>query len=92
VGIISWILVGLIAGLLAKFLLPGDDPGGLILTTIIGLAGAQVSSSDFSQWDRNLNTAGTLANEGLTRVRVATQTVLHDANHPSRITMPVASG
>jgi len=41
-GIISWIVVGLIAGLLAKFLLPGDDPGGLILTTLIGMAGAVV--------------------------------------------------
>ena len=42
VGIISWIVVGLIAGLLAKVLLPGDDPGGLIITTIIGMAGAVV--------------------------------------------------
>ena len=41
-GIISWIVVGLIAGVLAKFLLPGDDPGGLIVTTIIGMAGAVV--------------------------------------------------
>src|SRR5215212_8213201 len=41
-GIISWIVVGLIAGLLAKFLLPGDGPGGLILTTLIGMAGAVV--------------------------------------------------
>jgi uncharacterized membrane protein YeaQ/YmgE (transglycosylase-associated protein family) len=42
VGIISWIVVGLIAGLLARFLLPGDDHGGLILTTLIGMAGAVV--------------------------------------------------
>ena len=41
-GIISWIVVGLIAGFLAKFLLPGDDPGGLIITTLIGMAGAVV--------------------------------------------------
>jgi uncharacterized membrane protein YeaQ/YmgE (transglycosylase-associated protein family) len=41
-GIISWIVVGLIAGLLAKFLLPGDGPGGLIITTLIGMAGAVV--------------------------------------------------
>jgi uncharacterized membrane protein YeaQ/YmgE (transglycosylase-associated protein family) len=41
-GIISWIVVGLIAGLLAKFLLPGDDPGGLIVTTLIGMVGAVV--------------------------------------------------
>jgi uncharacterized membrane protein YeaQ/YmgE (transglycosylase-associated protein family) len=42
VGIISWIVVGLIAGLLARFLLPEDDPGGLIVTTLIGMAGAVV--------------------------------------------------
>lgn len=41
-GIIAWIVVGLIAGLLAKLLMPGDDPGGLILTTLIGMAGAVV--------------------------------------------------
>jgi uncharacterized membrane protein YeaQ/YmgE (transglycosylase-associated protein family) len=41
-GIISWIVVGLIAGLLAKLLLPGDDPGGLIATTLIGMVGAVV--------------------------------------------------
>jgi uncharacterized membrane protein YeaQ/YmgE (transglycosylase-associated protein family) len=41
-GIISWIVVGLIAGLLAKLLLPGDDPGGLIVTTLIGMVGAVV--------------------------------------------------
>ncbi len=52
----------------------------------------QVSSSDFPQWDRNLNTGGPLGEEGATRARVATQTVLHDANHPSRISLPVVSG
>ena len=39
-GIIGWIVLGLLAGLLAKALLPGDDPGGLIITTLIGIAGA----------------------------------------------------
>jgi uncharacterized membrane protein YeaQ/YmgE (transglycosylase-associated protein family) len=41
-GILSWIVVGLIAGLLAKLVLPGDDPGGLIVTTLLGMAGALV--------------------------------------------------
>ncbi len=41
-GIISWIVVGLIAGLLAKLIMPGDDPGGIIITTLIGMAGAVV--------------------------------------------------
>jgi uncharacterized membrane protein YeaQ/YmgE (transglycosylase-associated protein family) len=39
-GIIGWILLGLFAGALAKLLLPGDDPGGFIITTIIGVVGA----------------------------------------------------
>jgi uncharacterized membrane protein YeaQ/YmgE (transglycosylase-associated protein family) len=38
--IIVWIIVGLIAGVLAKFILPGDDPGGLIVTILIGIVGA----------------------------------------------------
>ena len=41
-GILALIVVGLIAGLLAKLVMPGDDPGGLILTTLIGIAGAFV--------------------------------------------------
>ena len=41
-GIISWILVGLIAGLLAKWLMPGSGPGGFIITVLIGMAGASL--------------------------------------------------
>jgi len=41
-GIIGWIVLGAIAGLIAKALLPGDDPGGVIVTTIIGIVGALV--------------------------------------------------
>jgi uncharacterized membrane protein YeaQ/YmgE (transglycosylase-associated protein family) len=39
-GIISWIFLGLIAGALAKFIVPGKDPGGLLVTIIIGIVGA----------------------------------------------------
>ncbi|MFC7934281.1 GlsB/YeaQ/YmgE family stress response membrane protein [Streptomyces cinereoruber] len=39
-GIIGWIVLGLLAGAIAKILLPGRDPGGLIGTTLIGIAGA----------------------------------------------------
>jgi uncharacterized membrane protein YeaQ/YmgE (transglycosylase-associated protein family) len=39
-GILGWVLLGLFAGLLAKAFMPGDDPGGFIVTTLIGIAGA----------------------------------------------------
>ena len=38
-GILGWIVVGLIAGVLAKWIMPGDDPGGIIVTILIGVAG-----------------------------------------------------
>ncbi|MGW7316238.1 GlsB/YeaQ/YmgE family stress response membrane protein [Streptomyces sp. NPDC054854] len=38
-GIIAWILIGLLAGIIAKLLLPGKDPGGIIITMLIGIAG-----------------------------------------------------
>ena len=41
--ILMTLLVGLIVGALAKFLMPGDDPGGIIVTIIIGIAGAFVA-------------------------------------------------
>ena len=41
-GILTWILVGLVAGLLGKIAMPGPDPGGVIMTVIIGIAGAIV--------------------------------------------------
>jgi uncharacterized membrane protein YeaQ/YmgE (transglycosylase-associated protein family) len=41
-GILSWIVLGLIAGLLAKLIMPGKDPGGMIITIAIGIAGAFV--------------------------------------------------
>jgi uncharacterized membrane protein YeaQ/YmgE (transglycosylase-associated protein family) len=41
-GIISWIFLGLIAGALAKWVMPGKDPGGFIVTTLIGIGGAFV--------------------------------------------------
>lgn len=39
-GIIAWIIFGLIAGAVAKFVMPGRDPGGIIVTILIGIAGA----------------------------------------------------
>ncbi|MBO0682452.1 MAG: GlsB/YeaQ/YmgE family stress response membrane protein [Candidatus Dormibacteraeota bacterium] len=39
-SIISWIIVGLVAGVIAKLLMPGRDPGGCVITMLIGIAGA----------------------------------------------------
>ncbi|WJD48760.1 MULTISPECIES: GlsB/YeaQ/YmgE family stress response membrane protein [unclassified Enterobacter] len=41
-GIIAWIIFGLIAGVIAKFIMPGRDGGGFILTCILGVVGAVV--------------------------------------------------
>ena len=41
-GIIGWIILGLLAGVIAKAILPGEDPGGIIITTLIGIAGALI--------------------------------------------------
>ena len=41
-GILSWIILGLIVGIIAKFVMPGKDPGGVFITIILGIAGAFV--------------------------------------------------
>lgn len=41
-GIISWTVLGLVVGLLAKWIMPGKDPGGIFVTILIGIAGAWV--------------------------------------------------
>lgn len=41
-GILSWIIFGLIAGILAKWIMPGEDGGGFIMTIILGMVGALV--------------------------------------------------
>jgi len=61
--VIGWIIFGLIAGLLARWLMPGKDPGGCIVTVLLGIAGAVVggfvarvlglATSSISLGDRN---------------------------------------
>jgi uncharacterized membrane protein YeaQ/YmgE (transglycosylase-associated protein family) len=41
-GILTWIVLGLVAGLLTNFLMPGKGPAGLVLTALLGIAGALV--------------------------------------------------
>ena len=41
-GILGWILFGLVVGIVAKLIMPGKDPGGFIVTILLGIAGALV--------------------------------------------------
>jgi uncharacterized membrane protein YeaQ/YmgE (transglycosylase-associated protein family) len=62
-GVIGWILVGLIAGAIAKLLMPGRDPGGCIITILIGIAGAVLAGfvGQSVGWYRPGEGAGLLA-------------------------------
>jgi uncharacterized membrane protein YeaQ/YmgE (transglycosylase-associated protein family) len=42
-GILGWIVFGLIVGVIAKLLMPGRDPGGFVVTVLLGIAGAVVA-------------------------------------------------
>lgn len=48
-GIMTWIVFGLIAGVIAKLLTPGRDPGGCIITMLLGVAGAFVGGFLYEQ-------------------------------------------
>ena len=41
-GLLTWIILGAIAGVIAKWIMPGDDPGGFIITILLGIAGALI--------------------------------------------------
>ena len=43
-GILSWIVFGLVVGIIAKLVTPGRDPGGFIVTTLLGIVGALVAT------------------------------------------------
>jgi uncharacterized membrane protein YeaQ/YmgE (transglycosylase-associated protein family) len=48
-GLLSWILMGLVVGILAKWIMPGPDPGGILMTILLGIAGAFVGGLIGSQ-------------------------------------------
>lgn len=64
--ILATILIGLIVGIIAKFLMPGKDPGGFIITTLLGIAGAFVAKFIGQQlgWYGETDAAGFLASIG----------------------------
>ena len=41
-GLVSWVIVGALAGLLAKWIMPGSGPGGFLVTVLLGMAGASI--------------------------------------------------
>jgi uncharacterized membrane protein YeaQ/YmgE (transglycosylase-associated protein family) len=60
-GIISWVVIGLLAGLLARWIMPGSGPAGFFITALIGMAGASIGgfivrllggagATDFNVW------------------------------------------
>ncbi|ETW95153.1 MAG: membrane protein [Candidatus Entotheonella factor] len=65
-GIISWIILGLIVGILAKWIMPGKDPGGIFVTIIIGIVGAFIGG-----WIGSLLGLGTLGTFSLLNIVLA---------------------
>jgi uncharacterized membrane protein YeaQ/YmgE (transglycosylase-associated protein family) len=65
---VVWIVVGLIAGILAKWVMPGPDPGGIVVTALIGIVGAFIGG-----WALNrLGISGSTGNFSLGSILTAT--------------------
>lgn len=56
-GLFGWILIGLVAGVLGKIIMPGKDPGGIIVTILLGIAGALLAGYVAPQLGVVLDTA-----------------------------------
>ena len=69
-GILTWIVVGGVAGLLAKWIMPGRDKGGLIMTVVLGIVGAYVGGWG-AQFIPGINASVT----GINPITIATATV-----------------
>ena len=66
-GILAWIVLGLIAGLIAKAIMPGKDPGGAIITTLLGIVGAVIGGyvgRGLLGYGRAADTTGSLSEPG----------------------------
>jgi uncharacterized membrane protein YeaQ/YmgE (transglycosylase-associated protein family) len=67
IAIIGWIIFGLIAGLIAKAIMPGRDPGGLIITMLLGIAGSVIGGfigQALFGYGRAVNDGGGLSQPG----------------------------
>ena len=67
IAIIGWIIFGLIAGLIAKAIMPGRDPGGAIVTILLGIAGAIIGGfvgQALFGYGRTVNDTGDLSQPG----------------------------
>jgi len=65
-GILVWIILGLVAGLIAKAIMPGKDPGGAIITTLLGIVGAVIGGfiANGLGYGRTVDSAGELSEPG----------------------------
>ncbi|MBV9108676.1 MAG: GlsB/YeaQ/YmgE family stress response membrane protein [Gemmatimonadetes bacterium] len=59
-GIIGMIIIGLIAGAIAKLIMPGRDPGGIIVTILLGIAGSLVGGFLFGGSDGKVGLIGSI--------------------------------
>ena len=50
-GLIGWIIFGAIVGAIAKWIIPGKDPGGIVFTIILGMAGSVLGGWLFGRWN-----------------------------------------
>jgi len=67
IAIIGWIIFGLIAGLIAKAIMPGKDPGGFIITILLGIAGSLIGGfigQAIFGYGRAVNDTGDLSRPG----------------------------
>ncbi len=64
-GILTWIILGLIVGALAKWIMPGKDPGGIFVTIILGIAGAMIGGGVGAKLGLGAVTGFNLASIGL---------------------------
>jgi len=65
-GFLSWVLLGLVVGALAKWIMPGKDPGGVFITMVIGIAGALLGG-----WLASLAGLGTVTGFNLGSIAIS---------------------